>query len=148
MGTKPDHGVTQQVSSMTCGSSSPPTSKTSPLQALNLTDPRAAGWSSVDLHTETFRQWIMMCCTASELNRCKKFNWTRPTVIAGCSNRKNRHLCRFYNVKSFADISRVLICLFYTFDAVIGFRQVCPPPVKLQETSIVSEEQPRLGSIQ
>lgn len=91
--------VTQQESSMTSGSSSPPTSKTSPLQALNLTEPWAAGRSSADLQTEVFRQWMMMCCTASELSRCRKFNWTRPTLIAGFSNRQNRcwltatHVC-------------------------------------------------------
>lgn len=39
-------------------------------------------------------------------------------------------------------------CVLNTLDTVTGFRQVCPPPEKLQETSIVSDEQPRLGSIQ
>lgn len=38
--------------------------------------------------------------------------------------------------------------VFTTLDAVTGLRQVCPPPVKLQDTSMVSDEQPRLGSIQ
>lgn len=77
---------TQQESSMISGSSSPPASNTSPLQALNLTDPWAPSWSSADLQTEKFRQWMMMCCAASELSRCRKFIWTRPTLIAGCSN--------------------------------------------------------------
>lgn len=42
---------------------------------------------------------------------------------------------------------RLFLCI-NTLDAVTGLRQVCPPPVKLQETSMVSDEQPRLGSIQ
>lgn len=88
------HVVTQQESSRTSGSSSPPTSNTSPLQALNLTEPWAAGWFSADLHTEMFRQWMTMCCTASELSRCRKFSWTRPTLIVGCSNNQNRCLLR------------------------------------------------------
>lgn len=159
--TKPDEqhlSPTQQESSKTSGSSSPP-SNTSPFQALNLTDPWATGWFSADLQTETFRQWMMMCWTASELSRCKKFIWTRPTVIAGCSNKQNRHrltpllcghTCNIYNVI----ILQTLLTSFgfygvlNTLDTVIGFRQVCPPPVKLQETSMVSDEQPRLGSIQ
>lgn len=33
-------------------------------------------------------------------------------------------------------------------EAVMGLRHVCPPCVKLQETSMVSEEQPRFGSTQ
>lgn len=84
------HVVTQQESSMTSGSSSPPASKTSPLQALNLTDAWPAGRFSSGCQTEKFRQWMMTCCTASELSRCRKFNWTRPTLISGCSNRQNR----------------------------------------------------------
>lgn len=82
--------VTQQESSMTSGSSSPPTSKTSPVQALNRTDPCVAVRSSADLQTEVFRQWMVMCCTASELNRCRKFNWTRPALKAGCSERQDK----------------------------------------------------------
>lgn len=35
-----------------------------------------------------------------------------------------------------------------TLEAVMGLRHVCPPCVKLQETSMVSDEQPRLGSTQ
>lgn len=35
-----------------------------------------------------------------------------------------------------------------TLDTATGLRQVWPPLVKLHITSILSEEQPRLGSIQ
>lgn len=35
-----------------------------------------------------------------------------------------------------------------TLEAVMGLRHVCPPCVKLQETSMVSDEQPRFGSTQ
>lgn len=143
---------------MTSGSSSPPTSKTSPLQALNLTEPWAGSRSSADLQTEVFRQWMMMCCTASELSRCKKFNWTRPTLIAGFSNRQNgcwltaAHVCNVHHSLHVIILQTLLMSGCYyvpnTFDGVTGLRQVCPPPVKLQETSIVSDEQPRLGSIQ
>lgn len=35
-----------------------------------------------------------------------------------------------------------------TLDTVMGFRHVCPPPVKLHVTLIVSAAQPRFGSIQ
>lgn len=35
-----------------------------------------------------------------------------------------------------------------TFDATAGFRQVCPPAVKLHVTWMVSAAQPRFGSIQ
>lgn len=35
-----------------------------------------------------------------------------------------------------------------TLETVMGLRQVCPPLVKLQMTFMVSEEQPRFGSIQ
>lgn len=83
--------ITQQESSMTSGSSSPPASNTSPVQALNFTDAWPAGRFSSDCQTEKFRQWTMTCCTASELSRCRKFNWTRPTLISGCSNRYDRH---------------------------------------------------------
>lgn len=38
--------------------------------------------------------------------------------------------------------------LSHTLDTVTGFRQVCPPPVKLHITSMVSAAQPRFGSIQ
>lgn len=75
---------------MTSGSSSPPTSKTSPLQALNLTDPWVAVGSSADLQTEVFRQWMVMCCTASELSKCRKFSWTRPALKTSCSDRQNK----------------------------------------------------------
>lgn len=35
-----------------------------------------------------------------------------------------------------------------TLDIVTGFRQVCPPAVKLHVTSMMSAAQPRFGSIQ
>lgn len=35
-----------------------------------------------------------------------------------------------------------------TLETVTGLRHVCPPLVKLQVTWMVSEEQPRFGSIQ
>lgn len=59
--------------------------------------------------------------------------------------------CGLFNnaLKSYNIINPVLFYyMFITLEAVIGFRQVCPPPVKLQETSIVSDAQPRFGSIQ
>lgn len=87
---------TQQESSRTSGSSSPPASNTSPVQALNLTDcSGVASRSAANLQTGKFRQWMMTCCTASELSRCRKFIWTRPTLNVGCSNRRRQFVtCR------------------------------------------------------
>lgn len=77
-------GLTQQSSWGMRGSRRSPAWITSPVQALKLRALDDGCREGPAAHTGVLRQWTVMCCTASVLNRWMKFIWMRPTPVSNC----------------------------------------------------------------
>jgi len=60
----------------------PPGSIICPFQALKYTALEEGVLESPAAQTETFRQWMVMICTDSELKRWMKFIWIRLTPVS------------------------------------------------------------------
>lgn len=77
--------LTQQLSPNTSGSS------VSPVHAWNWTAFWDGGSEGAWLQIVTFKQWIVIRCSAPALSRCRKFIWTRPTLNSSCSQTMKKH---------------------------------------------------------
>lgn len=75
---------TLQSSAATSGLSCPLASNTCPFQALKRTAFSEGFSEEPSRQTEVFRQWMVMCCTTSELSRRRKFIWTLPMSKSSC----------------------------------------------------------------
>lgn len=75
---------TLQSSAATSGLSCPLASNTCPFQARKRTAFSEGCSEEPSLHTEVFRQWMVMCCTTSELSSRRKFICTLPMSKSSC----------------------------------------------------------------